>query len=143
MYSQAVKQKPGRMQSIMHLFNTAKTIKYDEGTVFYRLASDSERKQVPNVKTVTEWAEEIAMYLALIGAIVSVAFTGGASTPAAALIIAIVAIANAALAMYLAYKHIARRVKNDTFEMDSDMALEVINVIASVVGLSTMVKWLN
>lgn len=114
--------------------------KYDEGTVFFRLASGGSMQQVPNVKTITEWAEQIAMYLALIGAIVSVAFTGGASTPAAAAILAIVAVANLALASFLAYKHLSRRKENDTLELDTDVALEIINVIASAVGVASMAK---
>lgn len=130
-----------RNTAINNAFITyGKDNKLEQGSIVYRIAGHEISGSVPNVKTVTEHAEEIAMYLALLGAVASVALSGGASTPAVAAILAVIAIANAAFAGFLAYQHISKRHEDGTMELDADMALEIINVLASAVGIGVMAK---
>jgi len=95
-------------------------------------------QQVPNIETTGEKIEGLAMWFALIAAIASMALSGGATTPAVAIILGIIAVANFALATFLAARHISKRKEDDTLELDADVALEIINVIAAAVGLSAM-----
>jgi hypothetical protein len=113
---------------------------FPEGVIVYRFPPDTATEKVPNVKTIGELAEEIALYLALIGLVVSVAVSGGATTPALAIVAGVVAVANAALAAALAARHLKLRHERGTLEMDIDVAFDIINIIASVVGLGTMAK---
>ena len=113
---------------------------YDDGTVYYRYAGESTLRSVPNVTTFGEYAQKAAMVLAIIGMIATVVATGGATTPAVAAVIAAITVANTVLGLYLSSQSLARRSAAGTLELDADSALDVINIIASIVGLGALAK---
>lgn len=113
---------------------------YDEGTIFYRFAGEPHIREVPNIKTVAEHAEEIAQFVAILGMIATVAFSGGATAPAVAAVIGAITLANAALAIYLSSRNLARRSAAGTLEFDAEAALDVLNIVASVIGLGALAR---
>ncbi len=113
---------------------------YADGTVHYRYAGESNLRSVPNITTWSEYAQKVAMVLAMIGMIASVVVSGGATTPAVAAVIAAITIANAALAIVLSTQAMARRSAAGTLELDADTVLDVVNIIASVIGVGSLAK---
>ena len=105
-----------------------------------RFASETKLRNVPNVKTISERAQEIATFVAILGMIASIAFTGGATTPAVAAVIGAITLANAALAIYLSSRNLARRGAAGTLHVDAEALLDVLNIIASVVGVGALLR---
>ena len=113
---------------------------YEAGTIYYRFAGESLVRSVPNVVTAGETLKKWAMPLAILGMIASMVATAGATTPAVAAVISAITLANAALAIYMSSEKLLRRSSAGTLHLDIDAALDVLNIIASVVGFGALAR---
>lgn len=113
---------------------------YEPGTIFYRFANEGTLRSVPNVRTASEVLQDVATFLAILGMIATVVASGGATTPAVAAVIAAITLASGALGVYLSSQKLASRSAAGTLKLDADAVLEVINIVASVVGVGSLLR---
>jgi hypothetical protein len=111
---------------------------YPEGNVFYRFAGETKQNSVPNIVTAWEDVKRAAMILAILGMIAAVVASAGTATPAVAAVIGAITVANAALAIATSSASLLHRSEVGRLELDVDSIMDVVNIIASLVGLGAL-----
>ena len=107
--------------------------KYGNGVIIYRLPGTSYSGNVKSVTTTWEYLQYAIAALGLVLLVAGVLASGGLLTPAAATVVGLLGIGLGVVGAIMSAKNISNRQEKGTLEMDSETALDIVNIIAGVV----------
>ncbi|WP_045855611.1 eCIS core domain-containing protein [Teredinibacter purpureus] len=107
--------------------------KYGNGKIVYRLPQTSIRGTSNSVTTFFEYLEYALAALGIIMLVAGTIATAGALSPAAAAVVMALGVSLAVISAAMSIRNMNNRKEKGTLELDTETALDIINIIGAVV----------
>jgi hypothetical protein len=106
---------------------------YGNGQIVYRLPATPYQGQAESVTTIGEYLQYALAAAGVIMLILGTLATAGALSPVAVGVVTALGVSLAVVGAAMAVRNIERRKEKGTLEMDTEMALDIVNIIGAVV----------
>lgn len=114
---------------------------YGEGKILYRIPGTSFAGEVDSITTAYEYLQMAIAALGLVVLVLGVVASAGTLTPAAAAVVTALGISVAVVGALMSAHNIGERSEKGTLKMDTEMALDIVNIVGAVViGVGQVAK---